>query len=114
MQKLLWYPDTCECVLEYSGPNNASSFVQVVKSCSAHVLLTGVVHHEAVLAENQGKNRAVNLAATIAGVLPSDTQQIDWEFTAARDLVLVLGPIAAVHRRAISEAVSPSTRIRVR
>ena len=49
-----WYPDTCECVLEY---NDEFQLKRVVQVCRRHAHLSGKALLQEALKENRGKNR---------------------------------------------------------
>lgn len=56
---MIWRPDTCNCQMEFDGPNDPEHFTQIVKKCIEH---TGVPDKDivaTVFAENQTKNRAM-------------------------------------------------------
>jgi len=51
-----WYPDTCDCILEYNKNVNWTASIQY---CRLHKSLRGQTHLDTVLAQNQRFNLAL-------------------------------------------------------
>ncbi len=98
-----WQPDTCEefpfggCVIEYDGPNELAFFTRVVRTCKRHRGLVGEDVHTAVHGENIRKNTAMAIAARVAALDLSKTDEIGFEFSSEQVLTLVFAPGTAGH-----------------
>ena len=97
-----WRPDTCECVLEYSWDDatseasRAHTLTKVVKSCPAHSLLAGVGLYDAVVSENQRKNRTYAIAETQLGSLTPESWL--WYYNSARVLQVVFPNLTTLQK----------------
>ena len=77
-----WSPDTCKCVIEYSwDSDNPQAEVQphgIVKACSEHQGNDVTTHHNKILGENRGKNKAIKkLTDALPELLKKDDQGND-------------------------------------
>jgi len=52
----LWYPDTCDCFLEFNGNEN---WIQTWKKCRLHERLKGQALLDTVMAQNRRFNYAL-------------------------------------------------------
>lgn len=64
IQTTLWRPDTCDCEIEYTwddtvAPEVRTHSAKTVKGCQHHSAGDHLAKYNTVLAENQGKNRAL-------------------------------------------------------
>lgn len=103
-----WRPDTCECVLEYSWDDatseasRAHSFAKVVSSCPAHNSLTGANVYEAVVGENQRKNRTSAIAQVqLASLTPEGWL---WYYDPSRVLQVVIPNLTAQQKNQLQSA----------
>ncbi len=103
-----WRPDTCECVLEYSWDNatseasRAHSFVRVVSFCPAHSLLAGVSLYNAVVSENQRKNRTYAIAeALLVSLTPESWLRY---YDSARVLQVVIPNLTTLQKNQLQSA----------
>ena len=83
-----WRPDTCECVLTYSGSTDKSGELELVSyenKCSAHTALEDSSAYTQVLTENRSKNKIVNLVKT------DYNKEAEWSFNEKRELVIKAG-----------------------
>lgn len=105
IKQTVWRPDTCGCVLIIEWDSDAPAedrqhrpvvhaihsetheVVESARTCEHHAKhgRDHVAHYEAVLAENQFKNRAVGALATTLGVEP---QSVIWGYGPDRRLIL--------------------------
>lgn len=53
-----WYPDTCDCVIDYSDDGNFT-LVSVQKKCAKHAAVAQVDHLATLFSHNRLKNRAM-------------------------------------------------------
>ena len=103
-----WRPDTCECVLEYSWDDatseasRAHSFVRVVSSCPAHSLLAGASLYNAVVSENQKKNRTYDIATVLLVSLTPESWL--WYYDTARVLQVVIPNLTASQKNQLRNA----------
>ena len=103
-----WRPDTCECVLEYSWDDAASeasrvhSFVRVVSFCPAHSLLAGVNLYDAVVSENQRKNRTYAIAEALLVSLTPESRL--WYYDSARVLQVVIPNLTTLQKNQLQSA----------
>lgn len=86
-----WSPDTCGCKLVYMWHlddvvEQRAHHPHSHAPCEHHAHLTDThEHHAAVLAENQGKNRAIGALANKLGVKP---EEVSFSFDGNRALTL--------------------------
>lgn len=103
-----WRPDTCECVLEYSWDDatseasRAHSLVKVVSFCPAHILLAGVGLYNAVVSENQQKNRTYDIAAALLVSITPESWL--WYYDSARVLQVVIPNLTTLRKNQLQSA----------
>lgn len=103
-----WRPDTCECVLEYSWDDatseasRAHSFARIVSPCPAHSLLAGANLYNAVVSENQKKNRTYDIAAALLTSLTPESWL--WYYDTARVLQVVIPNLTAPQKNQLQSA----------
>lgn len=103
-----WSPDTCGCVIDYEWDTDVPAEERVhttvhTVQCEHH---KGVSHkecHAFVLAENQKKNKVVNLIAAATGV---EAHTVSFKFDSKRKLKIVLEKTLAKQEltKALSDA----------
>lgn len=105
---MIWRPDTCGCVLEYSGRNDVpANFVRAIVACPAHPAAQG----ETVLVENQIRQqmmeqivRRAPQLATLGGVV--DESKVSFSFDANRDLVISASSLTTAEKLALRAALA--------
>src|SRR3972149_6923169 len=103
-----WRPDTCECVLEYSWDDatseasRAHSLARIVSSCPAHSLLAGANLYNAVVSENQQKNRTYDIAAALLTSLTPESWL--WYYDSERVLQVVIPGLTALRKTQLQGA----------
>lgn len=115
---MIWRPDTCGCVLEYSDDgrgNVPENLVRVLRACPAHPVLSA----HAVMAENQTKNYTLGQLALRAPALTRrvtdasgqpgdviDESKVAWRFDAQRQLVIDAPSLTAAEKAALETALA--------
>lgn len=77
-----WSPDTCGCVLEYSwdasvpADSRVHTYSATIRTCPTHPGLAAAALYQAILNENQTKNRVLGRAVQISTKLSTDGQTL--------------------------------------
>lgn len=86
-----WRPDTCACIVEFtwddtsSEDNRAHTFDRAVSICPEHQGIPDTDVYEALLAENQAKNRTLGAIMTayarltMTAIQPDGSMQTIWK-----------------------------------
>ena len=116
-----WSPDTCGCVFEYQWDTDVPpaqrthNFSRVLKTCSVHVSGLPQEKYDAVLEENQRKNKAFGLIATQdvdfaivdeKGNKAPNTEKLTYSFDAQRNLIITAAGIKLASKESLTQALN--------
>lgn len=80
-----WRPDTCDCVIEFDGHDGSGNqILSSIQKCAIHTALPDSEAHQAVIDENQSKNRAIGILISQHKKIPAEN--VSWEMNPDRSI----------------------------